>query len=210
MLSIWKTMTWPFEVGIQIKQNSEIENIMNELQLLKSFGEVEVFKTEIAINIETSVNKEAQVETRKQSYIDKITMDIKTKTYIDDTIKKEIGDMICLCDGRIIIVEKSANVYLLTSDGKLQKQLPIPGKASSVTQISKDAIAITYPEEFAIKIFNIEDETMTKVIKLHDCCCGLSFFNESLAVGINNNEIRIIDLEGNTLKSLQVQNKLLL
>ncbi|CAG2189110.1 TRIM66 [Mytilus edulis] len=58
-------------VGIQIKQNSEIENIRSDLQSLKSFGEVEVSKTEIAINRERSVKREAQVETRMQSHIDK-------------------------------------------------------------------------------------------------------------------------------------------
>ncbi|CAG2189111.1 unnamed protein product [Mytilus edulis] len=88
------------------------------------------------------------------------------------------------------------------------KQLPIPGKARSVTQIRKDSIAITYPSGQIIKIFNIEDETVTNVIKLHAWCYGLSFSNGSVAVGLSSNEIRIIDLEGNTLKSFQVQNKL--
>ncbi|CAC5366688.1 unnamed protein product [Mytilus coruscus] len=138
-----------------------------------------------------------------------MTMHIETKTKIEVNIKTSIMIMICLSDGRIIIVEESGNVYLLTSDGKLQKQLPIPGNAFCVTQISKNTIAISYPDELTIKIFNIEDETVTKVIKLNSCCCGLSFVNESL-VGLGSNEIRIIDLEGNTLKSLQVQNKLIL
>ncbi|XP_071130615.1 uncharacterized protein [Mytilus edulis] len=195
------------EVGIQIKQNSEIENILSDLQSLTSFGEVEVSKTEIAINRETSVNREAQVETRKQSYIDKMTMHIETKTNINDIIKKKMSDMICLSDGRIIVAEEFGNVFLLTSDVRLQKQLPIPGEAFCVTQISKDVIAITYPKEVVIKIFNIEDETVSKVMKLHNSCWGLSFSNESLAVGIKKNEIRIIDLKGNTLKSIQVQSE---
>ncbi|CAG2240209.1 unnamed protein product [Mytilus edulis] len=96
-------------------------------------------------------------------------------------------------------------VNLLTSDGKLQKQLPIPGEAWSVTQINQNTIAITYPEEKAIKIFNMENETVTKVITLDKECRGLSFSNNSLAVGLIDNEIRIIDLEGNTLKSIQVK-----
>lgn len=165
-----------------------------------------VSKTEIAINRETSVNREAQVEKQKQSYIDEMTMHIETKTSIDDTIKKDIRDMICLSDGRILIVERSGYVYLLTSGGKLEKQLPIPGKATSVTQISKDIIAITYPYDRVIRIFNIKDETVAKVIQLHKNCYGLSFSTDSLAVGLFGNEIRILDLEGNTLKSLQVQN----
>ncbi|CAG2184725.1 unnamed protein product [Mytilus edulis] len=116
--------------------------------------------------------------------------------------------MICLMDGRLIVVEMYGKVNLLTSDGKLQKQLPIPGEAWSVTQINQNTIAITYPEEKAIKIFNMENETVTKVITLDKECRGLSFYNNSLAVGlIDDDEIRIIDLEGNTLKSIQVESK---
>ncbi|CAC5403579.1 TRIM2_3 [Mytilus coruscus] len=194
------------EVDIKIKQVSEIEKILSDLQLLKSFGEVKVCKTEIAINRETTVSREAQVESQKQSHIDKMAMHIETKTKIDDIIKMSISDMICLSDGRIIVVEAYGIVNLLISDGKLQKQLRIPGEAWNVTQISKDTIAITYPKELAMQIFNIENEAVTKVFKLQKYCYGLSFSNESLAVGLNKDEIRIIDLEGHTLKSIQIQN----
>ncbi|CAC5401552.1 unnamed protein product [Mytilus coruscus] len=114
--------------------------------------------------------------------------------------------MICLMDGRVI-VQVYSEFNLFTSDGKLQKQLPISGNAVSVTQINQENIAITYPDEKAIKIFNMENETVTKVITLDKTCYGLSFSNNSLAVGVNDDEIRIIDLEGNTLKSIQVERK---
>ncbi|CAC5366710.1 unnamed protein product [Mytilus coruscus] len=175
------------DVNITIKQIDEIEKILSDLQSLKSFGEVNVSKTEIAINRETSVNREAQVETRKQSFIDKMTMHIETKIKIKVNIRKSINDMNYLSDGRIVVVGDR-------------------GEARSVAQISNDTIAITYPYQSSIKIFNIEDETVSKVIKLHTFCFGLSFFNESLAVGLNTSEIRIIDLEGNTLKSIKVRN----
>ncbi|CAG2244332.1 unnamed protein product [Mytilus edulis] len=118
-----------------------------------------------------------------------------------------ISDMICLMDGRLIIVEWLNKVNLLTPDGKLLKKLPIPGGAFSVTQINEDTIAITYPREKAIKIFNMENETVTKVITLDKGCWGLSSSDDSLVVGLNKDEIRIIDLEGNTLKSIQVECK---
>ncbi|CAG2237384.1 unnamed protein product [Mytilus edulis] len=98
-------------------------------------------------------------------------------------------------------------VNLLTPDGKLLKKLPIPGEAFSVTQINQNTIAITYPDEKAIKIFNMENETVTKVITLDKYCWGLSSSDDSLVVGLNDDEIRIIDLEGNTLKSIQVECK---
>ncbi|CAG2237422.1 unnamed protein product [Mytilus edulis] len=113
--------------------------------------------------------------------------------------------MICLMDGRLIIVEWYDKVNLLTPDGKLQKQLPIPGEAFSVTQINQNTIAVTYPREKAIKIFNMENETVTKVITLDTYCYGLSSSDDSLVVGLNTNEIRIIDLEGKILKSIQVE-----
>ena len=116
--------------------------------------------------------------------------------------------MICLMEGRIIAVELNAEVNITTSQGIPQKQLPISGEAYSVTQINQNTIAITYPAEKAIKIFNMENKTVTKVIKLDRECGGLSFFNNSLAVSlIEDDEIRIIDLEGNTLKSIQVESK---
>ncbi|XP_071130616.1 uncharacterized protein [Mytilus edulis] len=195
------------EVGIQREQSGGIEKILSDLQSLKSFGEVAVSKTKININRETSENSEAQVETRTQSSIGKLNMHLETNTEVGVDIKKNISGMICLSDGRIIITEIHGNVHLLTSDGKLQKQLPISGEACDVTQISKDIIALTYPYDRVIRIFNIKDETVAKVIQLHKCCYGLSFSNDSLAVGVHCNEICIIDLEGNTLKSIQVQNK---
>ncbi|VDH89875.1 Hypothetical predicted protein [Mytilus galloprovincialis] len=128
-----------------------------------------------------------------------MTMNIDAK--IDINIGKQISDMICLKDERVIVLEKLGKVNLLTSDGKLEKQLHIHGGAFSVTQITQDTIAITYHKEKAIKIFNMENETITKVIPLDIICWGLSFCNNSLTVGLSTNEIRIIDLEGNTQKS---------
>ncbi|VDI69028.1 Hypothetical predicted protein [Mytilus galloprovincialis] len=85
-------------------------------------------------------------------------------------------------DGRFIIVEELGKVNLLTPDGKLLKKLPIPGQAFSVTQINQNTIAVTYPYEKAIKIFNMENETVTKVITLDKHCWGLSSSDDSLVV----------------------------
>ncbi|CAG2202569.1 unnamed protein product [Mytilus edulis] len=104
--------------------------------------------------------------------------------------------------GEVIVIKTEVAINI-----DISKQLPIPGKAWSVTQINQNTIAITYPDEKAIKIFNMENETVTKVIKLDKQCYGLSFSNNSLAVGLSDDEIRIIDLEGNTLKSIQVKSK---
>ncbi|XP_071151088.1 uncharacterized protein [Mytilus edulis] len=180
-----------------MKQNDEIENIIGKLVSIESVGEVSVVKTEINLNRETSLRRKAQVKSQEQSNINNMTMNIETKIKIN--IEKTICDMICLIDGRFIVVELDGKVNLLSSDGKLQKQLPIPGGAFSVTQINEDTIAITYPSERAIKIFNMDNETVTKDIKLGKACFGL-----------RKEEIRIIDLEGNTLKSIQVQSKSIL
>ncbi|XP_076089607.1 uncharacterized protein LOC143059895 isoform X2 [Mytilus galloprovincialis] len=189
------------EFNIKMKLSEEMENILSKLKSLESLGKVMVVKTDMTL--ETSVRRKAQVESREQSNINNMTMNIETK--IEINTEKCISDITCLMDGRVIVVEEAGEVNLLTSDGKLQKQLPIPGKAWSVTQINQNTIAITYPWEKAIKIFNMENETVTKVITLDKECWGLSFYNNSLAVGLSNEEIRIIDLKGNTLKSIQVK-----
>ncbi|CAG2255553.1 unnamed protein product [Mytilus edulis] len=170
------------ELEIKLKHNEEIDELLCKLESLESLGEVIVDKIEIAEeNRGTSVRRGAQ-----------------------------INDMICLMDGRVIISQDTGEVNLLTPDGKLEKQFTISGEANSVTQINQDIIAITYYNERAIKMFNMEKETVTKVIKLDKVCWGLSFSNNSFAVGLDNNEIRIIDLEGNTLKSIPVQSKTIL
>ncbi|XP_071130544.1 uncharacterized protein [Mytilus edulis] len=191
------------KVDIKMTQNGEMENILSKLVSLESLGEVIVDKTEINLNKETSLRRKAQVKSQEQSNINNMTMNIETK--IEINIEKTISDMICLIDGRVIVVEGRGKINLLSSDGKLQKQLPIPGDAWGVTQINEDTIAITYPGEVAIKIFNMENEKVTKVFQIEKLCYGLSFSNNSLAVGLRKDEIRIIDLEGNTLKSIQVQ-----
>ncbi|XP_052102886.1 uncharacterized protein LOC127736392 isoform X3 [Mytilus californianus] len=162
---------------------------------------VRVAKTEVPMNRETSVRGKAQVESREQSNINNMAMNIETKIKIK---LRNVTDMICLMDGRIIVVDKNGKVNPLTSDGKLKKKLPIPGEAWSVTQINQNTIAITFPTEKAIRIFNMENKTVTKVITFDKECRGLSFSNNSLAVGLSNDEIHIIDLEGNTLKLIQV------
>ncbi|XP_076075384.1 uncharacterized protein LOC143046224 [Mytilus galloprovincialis] len=190
------------EVEMNMKQNDEVKKVISQLGTLASLGEVMVVETDVSMKKETSVRRKAQVPLHEQSNINNMTMNIETK--IEINIKELISDMICLMDGRVIVVEMEGKVNLLTSDGKLQKQLPIPGEAHSVTQINQNTIAITYPWEKAIKIFNMENETVTKFITLNKKCYGLSSSNNSLAVGLGNDEIRIIDLEGNKLKSIPV------
>ncbi|CAG2252800.1 TRIM56 [Mytilus edulis] len=189
------------EFTIKMEKNNETEKIIKKLG---SLGELTVVKSDMDLNTETGVRREAQVESQEQSNINNMTINIERNIEINIG---NISDMICLMDGRLIIVEWGDKVNLLTPDGKLQKQLPIPGKAFSVTQINQDTIAITYPREKAIKIFNMENETVTKVITLDTYCYGLSSSDDSLVVGLNKDEIRIIDLEGNTLKSIQVKCK---
>ncbi|XP_063416314.1 uncharacterized protein LOC134697956 [Mytilus trossulus] len=194
------------EFSIKMKQNDEISKILKKSESLESLGEIMVVKTETDLTIETSLRRKAQVESREQSNINNMTMNIETKIEINMESEKYINDMICLMDGRVIVVGMKGKVNLLTCDGKLQKQLPIPGKAYCVTQINQNTIAITYPKEKAIKIINMENKTVTKVITLDKQCYGLSFSN-SLAVGLSNDEIRIIDLEGNTPKSIPVESE---
>ncbi|CAC5388559.1 unnamed protein product [Mytilus coruscus] len=194
-------------VEIKIKQNDEIEEILRELRSLKSFGEVKALRSQIIMSKEIHDSGEPQVPLQEQSNINNMTINIETQIFIG--IDKNISDMTCLMDGRILMVESFGKVNLLTvtSDSILQKQLPIPGGVFGIIQINQDTIAITYPHGKAIEMFNMENETVTKVITLHTIRCGLSYSNNSLAVGLNEDEIHIVDLEGNTLKSIQVQSK---
>ncbi|XP_071178734.1 repetitive organellar protein-like [Mytilus edulis] len=189
------------EFTIKMKENNEVEKIIKKLG---SLGKLTVVKTDMDLKKETSVRREAQVESQEQSNINNMTINIENKIQINI---REISDMICLMDGRLIIVEFFDKVNLLTPDGKLLKKLPINGQVWSVTQINQDTIAITYPNEKAIKIFNMENETVTKVITLDKVCLGLSSSDNSLVVGLIDGVIRIIDLEGNTLKSIQAECK---
>ncbi|XP_071177485.1 uncharacterized protein [Mytilus edulis] len=190
------------EVTIKMKENNEVEKIIKKLG---SLGELTVVKTDMDLKKETSVRREAQVESQEQSNINNMTINIEKMIEINMANVSMVSDMICLIDGRLLIVEWGAKVNLLTPDGKLLKHLPIPGQAFSVTQINQDTIAVTFPNKKSIKIFNMENETVTKVITLDKSCWGLSSSDDSLVVGLIDDEIRIIDLEGNTLKSIQVK-----
>ncbi|VDI49513.1 Hypothetical predicted protein [Mytilus galloprovincialis] len=149
-----------------MNQNDEIEKIVRQLESRNSLGEITVVKTETKLNRVSIMRREAQVQSREKSSISNMIMNIETKMDINIGY---ISDMICLMDGRVIIVQNEFNVNLLTSDGNLYI-LPITNEAFTATQINQDTIAITYPKD---------------------------------DVG----EIRIIDLEGNTLKSILVRNK---
>lgn len=111
-------------------------------------------------------------------------------TKIQINIGTVISDMICLMAGKVIALEEYGKVNLVTSDGNLVKQLIIPCGALSVTLIDLDNIALSYHDERAIKIFNIEKETVFKVITLDKVCWGLSSFDKFLVVGLSNDKIR--------------------
>ncbi|VDI68456.1 Hypothetical predicted protein [Mytilus galloprovincialis] len=164
-----------------------------------------VVNTEISLKRQTSVSREAQIDLQEQSNIENMTMNIETR--IPTNIGKLISDMICLMDGRVIVVEQRGKVILLTSDGKFEKHLPISGEAWSVSQIKLDNIAVTYANN--IKIFNMKKETVTKVIKLNEACFGLTISNNSMAVGLSKDEIRIIDLWKSNTKATQFEETLL-
>ncbi|CAC5410917.1 unnamed protein product [Mytilus coruscus] len=191
---------------IKIKQNDEIERIINKLGSLESIGEVTVVKSKVAINRKTSVKREAQVESRDQSNISNMTMNIETKTMI--YMVQRTTDMICLMDGRFIVVELGRFVNRVTlASGVHKEEFRLSGVPCSVTQIDQNTIAITYPGEKAIKIFNMENNTVTKVIELDKNCYNLSFTNNYLAVGLSKDEIRVINFEGETMKSIPVQSE---
>ncbi|XP_071176394.1 uncharacterized protein [Mytilus edulis] len=193
------------EVDLKIKKNDEIEQILSKLQSVSSIGEIKVDITESIMKKETSVGREAQIES--QSNINNMKMNIVTKIKIDSAFISRVIDIIVLLDGRVVVVEDWGRVYIFTSDGKLQKQLPNYGGAWSVTQINDDTLAITFPREKSIKLLNMENETITKVITLDETCLSIFYSNIALVVALSKNEIRIIDLEGNTQKSIEVQSK---
>ncbi|XP_071148578.1 uncharacterized protein [Mytilus edulis] len=190
------------EIDLTMKQNDEIESIQSKLESIKSLGEVVVVKKEIYLNKDQGVKRGAQAKLRDQYNIHNMTMAIKTKIQINEVIIY----IICLIDGRVIVVDKNGKVNLHTSDGKLQKHLPLTDLAWRVTQTNQNTIAITSPGR-GIQIYNIEKETVTKFIELAKTCWGISFSNNSLAAGLHNDEITIIDLEGNSRISIQVQSK---
>ncbi|XP_063411920.1 uncharacterized protein LOC134694793 [Mytilus trossulus] len=198
------------EFDIRMKQNGEIETLLSKLESITSLGEVMVVKTDIDLNRETSVKRKAQVESIEHFNIHNMTMNIETK--IKTNIGEWISDIMCLIDDRAIVVKGGGKfeVILVTSDGKKEKRLPIPEGCQSVTQINQNTIALSSPFDKTIKIFNVEKEKVTKVIKLDKVCHGLSFFNNTLAVGMmgdEGSEIHIIDLDGKTLKSMKVHSE---
>ncbi|CAG2193201.1 unnamed protein product [Mytilus edulis] len=119
------------EVDIKIKQNGELEKILKELQLIKSFGEVTVVNTEISLKRQTSVSREAQIELQEQSNIENMTMNIETTIPIN--ISKHISDMICLMDGRVIVVEQMGlgldGIRIIDLEGNKLKSIQVQSKS---------------------------------------------------------------------------------
>ncbi|XP_071150676.1 uncharacterized protein [Mytilus edulis] len=119
----------------------------------------------------TSVVEKTQVEKSKESIEKDINsilhfLDGMTKNKI--SIKKDISDMICLMDGRIIAVELNAEVNITTSQGILQKQLPISGEAYSVTQINHNTIAITLGRKYNDSIQVKSDSYLENIVYCND------------------------------------------
>ncbi|VDI78384.1 Hypothetical predicted protein [Mytilus galloprovincialis] len=88
------------EFTIKMEENNEVEKMIKKFG---SLGELTVVKTDMDLKRETSVRREAQVESINQTNINNMTINIEKKIKIN--INKIISDMICLMDGRLIIVE---------------------------------------------------------------------------------------------------------
>lgn len=140
------------EVEIKMKQNNEIEMIVANLESLESLEGI-VVKKENILNRESNLSKESKVRSQKQSYINKMKMNIEEQIKLD--IIAGICETICLMDGRVIQGEGIGKVDLLTVDGKFIKTLPIPDEAWSTTQINQDTIALTFPQKKVISSSSI-------------------------------------------------------
>ncbi|CAG2237383.1 unnamed protein product [Mytilus edulis] len=68
------------EFNIKMEKNNEVEKIIKKLG---SLGELTVVKTDMDLNKETSVRREAQVESQEQSNINNMTMNIERKIKIN-------------------------------------------------------------------------------------------------------------------------------
>ncbi|CAC5417210.1 TRIM56 [Mytilus coruscus] len=199
------------EFEISVKYDKMLEQILSSFRLLESFGNISVCKQESSnTDMATFETKEAQAQTREQTLIHKMSLKLESKSSIKGI--KTVSDMICLIDGRFVVVEENGRISLHSADGKFQKYISVTGKAFSVERIDHDTIITSYPDEKAIKFIKISSETVTKVITLDKPCRGISYCNDTIVVALSHNddeykEIRKINLKGNTLSSMYIQSE---
>ncbi|CAC5396956.1 unnamed protein product [Mytilus coruscus] len=202
------------DICIDVEENKNFVELVTALESLESLGRVFVIKKEMSFN-KDNVYKEVQVECSDSILLRNISLELETKldiVHINDTLQV-VTAMISLTDNRVILIAGKEGILPFRTDCNFVKHFKVFGEPFGVTELEHDAIVVSFPNEKVVKIINLNNDSVEKVIKLHKKCLGLSSLNKTIAVGLHlqrDDEIRVIDLEGNTLKSVNVASETLL
>lgn len=202
------------DVCIDVEENSNFLKVVTAVESLESLGHVFVVRKE-ATRDNDNISREVQVECRDSPFFRNISLELETKKdilHINDTLQV-VTAMICLNSNRVILIAGKERLLLFRNDCNFEKNIKVLGEPFGVAELENDAIAVSFPNEMVVKIIDLNNDSVEKVIKLYKKCLGLSSLKNTIAVGLHlqrNDEIRVIDLEGNTLKSVNVASETLL
>ncbi|XP_063447864.1 uncharacterized protein LOC134727413 [Mytilus trossulus] len=202
------------DICIDVEENENVLKVVSACESLKSLGHVFVVKKETSRDND-NIFREVQVECRDNQFFRNISLELETKTdilHINDTLQV-VTAMLCLTDNRVILIAGKERILLFKTDCNFEKNIKVLGEPFGVAELEKDTIAVSFPNEMVVKIINLNNDSVEKVIELYKKCLGLSSLKNTIAVGLHlqrNDEIRVIDLEGNTLRSVNVASETLL
>ncbi|XP_053376488.1 tripartite motif-containing protein 2-like [Mercenaria mercenaria] len=207
-----KANNYVFQPNLAIKSLLKTETNLGTLLAFNSDEESKTKKMQDqAEDDKTSLSTHFQLRPKHHENVSSSDISV---TLLDQINVKTISDVFdCSIRGLAVIdTDRLAVADYLNGSIKIidvkQKtivsELKMPSYPWDVTVLQGDQLAVTLPSKSLIQIFSCFD-ALSKVrqIKVNEACYGLAFIERSLIVEMKNGKVKIINLSGVVLKTLE-------
>ncbi|CAG2258127.1 unnamed protein product [Mytilus edulis] len=188
--------------NMEIEVNHVIGSLINEV---KQFGEIRVSEAMVDLQLKDAKTDQAQIQVHglSQSFHN-VNLKLKQKFDIKGS-DKAITSCIVLPDDRIIVADYGSEKLMeYNINGKHIRDIPISNKPFSLTAIDTDRIAVTYGDEQYMEIINTTGNSDRKKVQCSSNCWGISYQDQKLYVTVFQQGIVVMDLNGNTLHTIDI------
>ncbi|CAC5392078.1 unnamed protein product [Mytilus coruscus] len=185
----------------------EIHHVIGSLMKeVKQFGNIRVSETMVDLQLKDAKTDHDQIQIHRFSQnICNINMKLKQKLNIKES-ETSISGCIILPDDRIIIVDYFGCGKLMeyNNNGKCIRDISVADKPYGLTAVDTDCIAVTYGQFKYQEIINTKNTSERKKVQCSSNYYGISYQDQKLYVVVNAQVIVVLDLNGKTLSTVDI------
>ncbi|VDI05399.1 Hypothetical predicted protein [Mytilus galloprovincialis] len=137
--------------------------------------------------------------------IQNVNLKLKQKFDIKRS-EQPISGCILLPDNRIIVADFKGCGKLMeyNNNGQHIRYIPVSNKPYSLTLVVADCIAVTYGPSKYLEIINTQNNSDRKSVDCSNNCWGISHQDQKLYVVVFQQGIVVMDLNGKTLNTINI------